>query len=345
MVDRIDYLWSGPIKEPPDIDPPLKVAIVPTPDFTLMSLSCLIDYLRLAADESDFSRQIYCSWSLLAADDKPLVSSSGLAMLPTADMSNLEQYDVVIFHGGTMHSGKPAPQYIYDGIQQAVAKNLPVVGLCTGQFLLAEMGLLDGRKCAVHFSLEPLLRKHFPQVTPISDRPVVEDGRFMTCPGGLASIDLGSQLVSKRCGASRAEKVLHYLMVNKKSIFEGSGWQDQGFIGEHCQDRRVVNAIGIMRQRMYERCDISDIAQHVGTTKRELTRLFNRHLRVPPAEYWRGIRLSAAHWMVVNTDRSITQIAYECGFTDSSHLIRWFQKRYKLTPTALRKAKNWASVH
>ncbi|KIC11615.1 AraC family transcriptional regulator [Leisingera sp. ANG-M1] len=345
MADRTDYQWIGPTMPPPEIEPPLKVAIVPTPDFTLMSFSCLVEYLRLAADESDFSRQVYCSWSLLAADDRPLVSSSGLAMLPTADMGNLEQYDVVVFHGGTMHSTKPVPQYVYDGIQQAVDKNLPIVGLCTGQFLLAEMGLLDGRQCAVHFSLEPLLRKHFPKVTPISDRPVVEDGRFMTCPGGLASINLGTQLVSKRCGASRAEKVLHYLMADKKSIFEGTAAQDQAFIGEHCLDRRVVNAIGIMRQRMYERCDISDIAQQVGTTKRELTRLFNRYLRVPPAEYWRGIRLSAAHWMVVNTDRSITQIAYECGFTDSSHLIRWFQKRYKLTPTALRRASISASVH
>lgn len=345
MVHRRDYQWIGPQLRPPDIDPPLKVAIVPTPDFTLMSLSCLVEYLRLAADESDFSRQVYCTWSLLSANDKPLVSSSGFAMLPTADMSNLEQYDFVVFHGGTMHSAKPVPQYIYDGIQQAVDKNLPIVGLCTGQFLLAEMGLLDDRQCAVHFSLEPLLRKHFPKVLPITDKPVVEDGRLVTCPGGLASLNLGSWLVAKSCGASRVEKVLHYLMADKKSFFEGNSEHDHAFIGEHCQDRRVVNAIGIMRQRMYERCDISEIATQVGTTKRELTRLFSRYLRVPPAEYWRNIRLTSAHWMVTNTDRSVAQIAYECGFTDSSHLIRWFQRRYNMTPTALRKVTIHAGIH
>ena len=66
-----------------------------------------------------------------------------------------------------MHSSTPVPEYIYRAVEQALDKNISVVGLCTGQFLFAEMGLLDGRQCAVHFSLEPLLRKHFPKVSPI----------------------------------------------------------------------------------------------------------------------------------------------------------------------------------
>lgn len=338
MTIRHDYGWAGPQMPPPKLEPPLKVAIVTTPDFTLMSLSCFVEYLRLAADENDFSRQIYCSWSLLAPDTQPIMSSCGFAMTPTADLSNLEQYDFVVFHGGTLHSQHRIPGYVYDCIQSAVDLGKPIVGLCTGQFLLAEMGLLDGKKCAVHFSLEPVLRKHFPNVIPVPDKSVVEEGPLITCPGGLASIDLAGRLVAEKCGRARAEKVLHYFMADKHRMEPISFGTEQAFVGVHCQDRRVVNAIRIMRQRMYEPCDITDIANQVGTTKRELTRLFNRYLRVPPAEYWRTIRLSTAHWMVVNTQRSITEIAYECGFTDSSHLIRWFQRQYNLTPTTLRKA-------
>ncbi len=345
MALRHDYRALGPQMDPPTIQPPLKIGIMPTPDFTLMSFSCLVEFLRLAADESDYSRQIYCSWSLLAKDCAPIRSSCGFAVVPDADLSALSRYDYLIVHGGILHSRRRIPRYIYDAISQAVAEDVPVIGLCTGQFLLAEMGLLDERKCAVHFSLEPALRSHFPKVIPVSDKPVVEDGPFITCPGGLAAISLGSRLVAERCGKARVEKVLHYFMADQNSNSYDRYIDDKSFIGAHCQDRRVVNAIGIMRQRMYERCDVTDIASQVGTTKRELTRLFNRYLRVPPAEYWRNIRLSSAHWMVVNTDRSITQIAYECGFTDSSHLIRWFRKRYQLTPTALRKASVDMGVH
>ena len=57
-----------------------------------------------------------------------------------------------------------------------------------------------------------------------------------------------------------------------------------------------------------------------------LTRLFKKHLRATPASYWRRMRLKAAHWMVQNSSRSLTQIAYECGFTDSSHMIHWFKR-------------------
>jgi transcriptional regulator GlxA family with amidase domain len=338
MTLRRDYSSIGPNKPPPEIVSPLKVAIVPTPDFTLMSLSCLIEYLRLAADESDFSRPIYCSWSILSEGKRPVVSSSGLALTATGDISEASDHDVIVFHGGLLHSKRAMPDYIYRTIEAAMQTKVQIVGLCTGQFLLAEMGLLDQLRCAVHFSLESTLRKHFPKVVPITDQQVVEDGRFLTCPGGLAAISLGTRLVERYCGTSRASKALQYFMADRAGILNDANKIDTSFIAEHCQDHRVANAIAIMRQRMYDRCDIAEIASQVCISKRELARLFDRHLRVSPAEYWRDIRLNSARWMILNTDRSVTQIAYECGFSDSSHLIRWFQKRFDRTPTEFRKA-------
>lgn len=338
MTLRHDYSWIGPAKPPPDIVTSLKVAIIPTPDFTLMSLSCLVEYLRLAADESDFSRPIYCSWSILSEDKRPITSSSGLALTATGDISEALDHDVIVFHGGLLHSKRAMPDYIYRTIEAALQTNVQIVGLCTGQFLLAEMGLLDQRRCAVHFSLESTLRKHFPKVIPIADQQVVEDGRFLTCPGGLAAISLGTRLVERYCGTARAIKALQYFMADKAGIVSDANRIDTAFIGEHCQDRRVSNAIVIMRQRMYDRCDVAEIANQVGISRRELSRLFERHLRVSPAEYWRDVRLNSARWKILNTDRSVTQIAYECGFSDSSHLIRWFQKRFDRTPTEFRKA-------
>ncbi|APX18093.1 hypothetical protein BWR17_19630 (plasmid) [Phaeobacter inhibens] len=93
-----------------------------------------------------------------------------------------------------------------------------------------------------------------------------------------------------------------------------------------------------MRQQVYEKIDISLIADQVGVSKRGLTRLFKQHFGVAPMEYWRNVRLSEAHWRVVNSRSSITEIAYDCGFTDSSHLIRWFKQKYGATPSSLRKS-------
>jgi len=164
------------------------------------------------------------------------------------------------------------------------------------------------------------------------------------CPGGLASINLAMQLVTEHCGSVRSDKTLHYLMADR-GFDEMQALKQGGEIGLRCPDQRVVNAVGLMRQRLYETGTVADIARAVGVTERELTRLFNQHLRTPPALYWRRIRLKAAHWLVLNSNRSITRIAGECGFTDSSHLIRWFKRTYQVTPSRLRSVQKQLGVH
>ena len=121
--------------------------------------------------------------------------------------------------------------------------------------------------------------------------------------------------------------------------------QQQGDMGLKCPDQRVANAVGLMLQRIHESGTIASVARAVGVTERELTRLFDQHLRTSPALYWRNIRLKAAHWQVINSTRSVTQIAYECGFTDSSHLIYWFRRTYQVTPARLRRIRKQVGIH
>jgi transcriptional regulator GlxA family with amidase domain len=93
----------------------------------------------------------------------------------------------------------------------------------------------------------------------------------------------------------------------------------------------------MMRQRIYEVGSIAGVASSIGTSERELNRLFRMHLAVPPLQYWRRMRLRSAKWMLLNSNRSIAQIAYECGFSDSSHLIHWFKREFQTTPSQMRK--------
>ncbi|ATN37270.1 AraC family transcriptional regulator (plasmid) [Rhizobium sp. ACO-34A] len=331
-----DYSQLGPSKAAPEVISPLRVGIVVTPNFTLMPLACLTDFLRLAGDEGDFSRRIYCDWDLLSHDLEPVTSSCGLEMKPTRTYPDPREYDFIVVHGGILHGDHRTPRELYDFIVEAARLGVPVAGNCSGSFLLAEAGLLSGKRCAVHFSLAGPLRQNFPDIIPITDVPVVADGNIITCPGGLASIKLAMYLVSGACGESRAHKAVHYLLGDHG--FEKEGTIEQQDLGMKCEDRRVVNAIGLMRQKMYELCSIAEIAAGVGTSERELSRLFQKHLKVAPSQYWRQMRLRAAKWMVLNSDRSIAQIAYECGFTDCAHLVNWFRRIYHVTPAKLRRS-------
>jgi transcriptional regulator GlxA family with amidase domain len=341
---RGDYSALRPGKEAPSVDAPLRIGIAPTPDFTLMSLSCFVEFLRLAADEGDYSRRIYCTWELLSHDTAPIRASCGFPMVPTKMFSDPRDYDFVVVHGGILHSTAPVPDALYRFVQACVKARVPVVGLCTGPFVLAELGYLDGKRCAVHFSLAPTMQQNFPKVIAVTDAAVVSDGGFITCPGGLAAINLAAHLVSSHCGEVRSHKALHYLMADRG--FDAiQAMKQNPEIGLHCPDRRVVNAVGLMRQKAYEAGSIAEVARSTGTSERELNRLFKMHLGVAPLQYWRRMRLSTAKWMLLNSSRSVAQIAYECGFSDSSHLIHWFQREYQTSPTKLRRQQATLGVH
>lgn len=340
---RRDYSALAPRKTPHSIDAPLRVGIVPTPDFTLMSLACFTEFLRLSSDESDFSRQIYCKWDLLSHDKKPVKASCGFPIVPTKRYGDPADYDFIVVHGGILHSRARMPEALYRFVQLAVDARVRLVGLCTGQFVLAELGLLTGRRCAVHFSLLPTLQQHFPDVVGVIDSPVVVDGNIITCPGGLASVNLAMHLVTHHCGKTRSDKALHYLMADR-GFDEMVASKQKPEIGLQCVDQRVVNAVGFMRQKILEPRSVAEVAKNVGTTERELVRLFRKHLNEAPSEYWRSMRLAMARWMVLNSNRPISHIAYECGFTDSSHLILWFKRTYNVTPAHLRRVNSQLGV-
>lgn len=150
-------------------------------------------------------------------------------------------------------------------------------------------------------------------------------------------------LVKSHCGKTRSDKALHYLMADR-GFDEMVALRQDPEIGLHCLDQRVVNAVGFMRQRMLESSSVAEVARNVGTTERDLVRLFRKHLNATPSAYWRNMRLSMARWMVLNSNRPVAHIAYECGFTDSSHLIHWFKRAYNATPAHLRRANNHLGV-
>ena len=344
MSYQRSYSFLAPRRNPPGVEPLLRIGISVSGDFTLFALANLVEFLRHAADEMDYSRQRYCSWKILSHNRQPIRSSCGFEVVPTALYKDEERFDYVVILSGLLQSPTPVPNELYEFILELRRRDMPLIGLCAGQFRLAELGLLDGRKCAVHFIHEVAVKKLFPEVIPITTEPVVRDGAYITCPGGFATLHLAKWLVTEYCGVSRSHKVLHYWHTGGGFGDISERLADPGEPGMSCHDSRVRKAVALMHQESIEIVSVSEIAQRVGTTKRELTRLFNKHFNAPPAEYWRMLRLNSARWMIVNTDRSVAQIAYECGFTDSSHLTRWFKRSFGITPAGMRRIHSDLSV-
>ncbi|MFB9122174.1 DJ-1/PfpI family protein [Paraburkholderia dipogonis] len=210
---RGDYSFLRPGKSAPEVDAPLRIGIAPTPDFTLMSLSCFVEFLRLSADESDFSRQIYCSWDLLSHEFSPIRSSCGFPMVPTRLFDDPSEYDYVVVHGGLLHSAEAIPDELYRFIQSCVEARVPVIGLCTGQFILAELGYLAGKRCAVHFSLAQAMQSNFPDVIAVTDAPGSSRRRIHHMPGRSCG--------DQPCNAPGYDPLWKYAIAQGTSLFDG----------------------------------------------------------------------------------------------------------------------------
>ena len=321
-----------------EVEPDISVAFLLSPDFTLLPLAGFIDAMRHAADEADRSRQIYCRWTCLSASEDPIRSSCGLEVVPWGPLKNPEAYDYIIVVGGLLTSMDQHFPETFQFIREAAAAGRSVIGLCTGSFVLAEAGLMEGRRCAVHAHHRKDFIERHPDAIPVINEIYVFDGPVITCPGGTAAIDLAVDVLSEHCGKSRGMKGLTALVVDEHRGAHQIGrmpFQDL----EDCGDWRVERAVRFMRQNLGTSMRIEDLAESIGSTVQQLERSFRRHAKKLPLALWRDMRLQHSRWRLLNTTRSVTEIAFECGFSDSSHFSRWFKKEFGEPPQRYRRSR------
>ncbi|MGE0008616.1 MAG: GlxA family transcriptional regulator [Parvibaculaceae bacterium] len=319
------------------VSPKLRVGILLWPEFTMLAFSGFVDALRLAADIGDRSRQKFCRWDVMAESPEAIAASCGVKVSPTCRFADPRQFDYVVVVAGLLHRIHDSPPGAAEYIRNAAECRVPLIGICTGSFVLAGLGLLDGRRtCPGHYHYKEFSER-FPRVPLVYDQLYCVDGDRITCSGGAASIDLAGYLVGRHCGVDRAAKVSHMVIVDR---LRGCNSPQRVLHGEDQQvaDHRVSRSIGLMEQHMAEPIPIGSIAAQVGISERQLERVFLAFADRSPANYYRLIRLRYGNWLLGNTDASITQIALSCGFSDSAHFTRCFRKEFGRTPSRYRPA-------
>lgn len=319
----------------PLIKPELRVGFVLLNQFTLVPVAGLVDSLRFAADKSFRSQQLFCQWDWMTLNDEAITASCGMPISPTKPLNMWAQYDYIVIAGGMLGETRNPPDWLLDALRDLNKAGVPIIALCSASFVLGKAGLLDGKRCALHFTLRDEFKERFPASTAVIDKSYVDDRGIITCPGGTA-IDLAANLIRRHCGEVRAQKGLEYLLV------EGRADESSTTASGVCvyQNERVQRAIDFMRAHLESSMTLKAVAEAVGTHPRQLHREFVANTQEPPANYWRKLRLEHARRLLVNTSQNITTIALACGFSDASHFILWFRKIYGETPYNFRKRRH-----
>ncbi|MDM1341494.1 GlxA family transcriptional regulator [Acinetobacter pseudolwoffii] len=322
-----------------DIQPDLRVAFILMDKFTLAPVAGFVEALRFAADKSFRSEQVYCQWDWMTLDNLPVKASCGLYIQPTTEFNPFDHYDYVVLAGGLLSETRDPPQQLLDIIQQVYKAKIPLITLCSSSFVLGKLGILDGRKCAVHWAIKEEFEQRFPNAICLIDRNFIEDNGIFTCPGGTA-IDLATNIIRKNCGNIRAYKGLEFLLCDDQTNKKNANANNEIVTTQTYENTIVSRAVEFMKQNLGAHITLKAVAEHVNTNPRQLHRAFVANTSEPPAIYWRRIRLEYARNLLANTSMYVTNIAMDCGFSDASHFILWFKKQYGETPFSYRKRRH-----
>lgn len=313
----------------------LSVGFILAPDFTLLAFSAFIDTLRLAADDGDRSRPIHCEWAVLSHDMRPIKSSCGVEITPTVQLGAPTQFNYIVVVGGLLHALKlPAP--LNDYLRAAAAANVALVGICTGSFALARLGLMRGRRSCVSWYVHDNFQDEFPDLEVSSEELFIDDVDRLTCAGGTSVVHLAAFLIERHCDKARAAKALR-IMIEHAPLPAGTP-QPQPLFTRTTSDFRVRKAMLLIERHLADPLPTEFIAQHVNVSVRHLERLFQSELGMSPLAFAFELRLNNAYHLLLNTRNPIIDIALQCGFQSNSHFSRSFRNAHGKTPSQVRES-------
>lgn len=318
--------------------PTLSVGFVLADRFTLTAFASFVDVLRLAADTGDKSRPIRCKWTVLSRDMQPIRASCGIQVHPDARLGNPSDFDYIVVVGGLVEQIETIGPDYTAFLKAAAARGVPLIGLCTGSFILHDAGLMDGYKCCVSWFHRADFLERFAGLEPVSDQIFVVDRDRLTCSGGSSAAHLAGYLVESAIGRRAAVKSLRILIVDG---FHSDGKAQPGVPMElKCSDNTVQRALVIMEQEIESTLLIGDVAQRLSVSRRTLEERFRKAIGMSPLQAMSHLKMHRAKQLLQDRTLRISEVAVATGFCDTSHFTRTFSKFEKCTPSAYRLMAN-----
>lgn len=302
------------------------------PEFTMMPFAAALEPLRVAnrMRGADLYR-----WQIASHDGAPVTASNGTQVQADVALAQCDPGDAIVVCAGIN---------AYDHLQPAIAAQLRrlsrrdclVGSVCSGSIVLADAGLLDGRRSTGHWEDLETLAENYPSL--IVTKSIFEiDGSRFTCSGGTAPIDLMIHFISNDFGRDLAVRVADQLLHH--SAREAAQPQRLA-LSERVgvKHPRLLDVIAAMELNLEAPLALAVLAQQAGLSLRQLERLFAAQLEIMPGQYYRDLRLQRARQMVLNTGMSMLQIAVATGFASATHFAQAYRKAHGLPPSRDREA-------
>lgn len=280
-------------------------------------------------------------FAVAAVDDGELRATGGVRVVVDGDISLIAQAGTVIVPGWR-GIDTPVPDALCEQLRKAHRRGCRMMSICSGVFVLAAAGLLDGHKATTHWRYLAALQQRYPTLEVVPDVLYVDEGALLTFAGSAAGIDLCLHLVRRDFGQEAANSVAHRLVVQPHR----DGDQTQHIVRPVPVDReskRLGLLFDYLHQQLAENHTVASLADRVGMSPRTFLRRFQDATGTTPARWLLNERLIRARGMLEKTRLSLDNIALQVGFGSASTLRYHFQQHFSVSPTDYRKRVTWRS--
>jgi transcriptional regulator GlxA family with amidase domain len=265
----------------------------------------------------------------------PVPTTSGFAVLPSHDLSRLAEADLIIVLGAAPPT-PPPPAMLVRQLQDAVTRGATVASACTGAFVLAAAGLLDGRRATTHWLHAPLLASLYPQLTVEADRLYIEDGPVVTSAGSAAVIDLCLHLLRREHGAEITNRIARHMVVPPHR----DGGQSQ-YIEMPVPEPDTADELAEVLQwallHLDEPLTVAALAARASMSPRTFARRFRERTGTTPGSWVNQQRVLLAARLLERGNDTIASVSTRSGFGSPDTLRRHFIHARGVAPSQYRR--------
>jgi transcriptional regulator GlxA family with amidase domain len=252
----------------------------------------------------------------------------------TDSISSIDAADIVMVAGSDNLPGRAIDPALVEAVRSVAGRTRRLASICTGSFILAQAGLLTGRRATTHWHDARLLARAFPDITVEPDAIFVRDGDVFTSAGISSGIDLALALVEMDYGQELVRDVARWLVVYLKRA--GGQSQFSALVEADPPPQSALRpATDAVAADPAADHSVKTLAARASLSTRQLTRLFESELGTTPARYVEMVRIDAAR-AALDAGRSITDTAHLAGFGSTETLRRVFITRLGVSPKAYR---------
>lgn len=316
-----------------------KVCFLLLPEFSHLGIAAATEPLFIA---NWLAQDTVFNWKIISVDGQPVRASNGRLVPVDGDLASAADCKTVFVLASFDPDRGVRERQVVRWLKRIARFGVEIGGIENGSLVLAEAGLLNGHAVAVHWDNTIGFQEHYPKTRAVTQL-FARSGERITCAGASAILDLMVAWIGWHADAGLAGEVAEHLLLGRPRPAQ-TEQRPAVRVESPSSDAAVARAQAIMQEHIDEPLTCREVARRVGLSLRQIERRFRDDMRCSLLQRYRQIRIAKAHQLLQQTELSVTEVAFSCGFSSPEYFCRLYRALFGCSPSRDRHQSTTAPV-